>query len=60
MKLQKEGGKLLLGGKRAANFNKGYYYEPTIFDNIKDNYTIMKEEPFGPIVPILHLKISMK
>ena len=53
---KKEGGKLLLGGQRAANFNKGYYYEPTIFDNIKDNFTIMKEEPFGPIVPILTFK----
>ena len=57
MKLQKkEGGKILLGGKRDANFNKGYYYEPTIFDDIKDNFTIMKEEPFGPIVPILSFK----
>ena len=53
---KKEGGKILLGGKRDANFNKGYYYEPTIFDNVKDNFTIMKEEPFGPIVPILTFK----
>jgi len=53
---KKEGGKVLLGGKRAANFNKGYYFEPTIFDNIKDNFTIMKEEPFGPLVPILTFK----
>ena len=57
---KKEGGKVLLGGKRAANFNKGYYFEPTIFDNIKDDFTIMKEEPFGPIVPILLLRILMK
>ena len=53
---KKEGGKILLGGKRNANFNKGYYYEPTIFDDVKDNFTIMKEEPFGPIVPILSFK----
>ena len=53
---KKEGAKLLLGGKRAANFNKGYYYEPTIFDDVKDNFTVMKEEPFGPIVPILTFK----
>ena len=53
---KKEGGKILLGGKRDANFNKGYYYEPTIFDDIKDNFTIMKEEPIGPIVPILSFK----
>ena len=53
---KQEGGKVLLGGKRAANFNKGYYYEPTIFDDVKDNFTVMKEEPFGPIVPILTFK----
>ncbi|MDC0530074.1 NAD-dependent succinate-semialdehyde dehydrogenase [Pelagibacteraceae bacterium] len=53
---KKEGGKILLGGKRVPKFNKGYYYEPTIFDDIKDNFTIMKEEPFGPIVPILSFK----
>jgi|TARA_B110000211_G_scaffold230618_1_gene290453 succinate-semialdehyde dehydrogenase/glutarate-semialdehyde dehydrogenase len=51
-----EGGKVLYGGKKPANFNKGYYFEPTIFDNIQDNFTIMKEEPFGPIVPILTFK----
>ena len=33
--------------KKSQNFNKGYFYEPTIFDNIKDNFTVMKEEPFG-------------
>jgi succinate-semialdehyde dehydrogenase/glutarate-semialdehyde dehydrogenase len=53
---KKEGGKVLYGGKKPANFNKGYYFEPTIFDNVKDNFTIMKEEPFGPIVPILTFK----
>jgi len=53
---KKEGAKILCGGKKPANFNKGYYFEPTIFDGIKDNFTIMKEEPFGPIVPILTFK----
>ena len=53
---KREGGKVLLGGKKPANFNKGYFFEPTIFDEIKDDFTIMKEEPFGPIVPILTFK----
>jgi len=53
---KKEGAKVLCGGKRPSGFNKGYYYEPTIFDNIKDNYTIMRQEPFGPLVPILSFK----
>jgi succinate-semialdehyde dehydrogenase/glutarate-semialdehyde dehydrogenase len=50
---KKEGAKLLCGGKRPAGFNKGYFYEPTIFDNVKDDFTIMKEEPFGPLTPLL-------
>ena len=55
-KTKKEGGKVLCGGKRPAGFNKGYFYEPTVFDEVKDNFTIIKEEPFGPIVPILTFK----
>jgi succinate-semialdehyde dehydrogenase / glutarate-semialdehyde dehydrogenase len=53
---KKEGAKVLLGGQRPAGFNKGYFFEPTIFDDIKDNFTIMKEEPFGPLVPLLTFK----
>ena len=51
-----EGAKVLCGGKKPSAFNKGYYYEPTIFDNVKDNFTIMKEEPFGPLIPLLSFK----
>ncbi|MDC0449985.1 NAD-dependent succinate-semialdehyde dehydrogenase [Pelagibacteraceae bacterium] len=53
---KKEGAKVLCGGRRPAGFNKGYFYEPTIFDDVKDSYTIMTQEPFGPLVPILTFK----
>tara|TARA_A100001011_G_scaffold247894_1_gene256161 strand:- start:823 stop:2262 length:1440 start_codon:yes stop_codon:yes gene_type:complete len=53
---KREGAKVLLGGRRPKGFNKGFFYEPTIFDNVEDNFTIMKEEPFGPLVPILSFK----
>ncbi len=53
---KEEGAKILYGGKKPAGHNKGYFFEPTIFDNIKDNFTIMKQEPFGPLVPILSFK----
>tara|TARA_B100000029_G_scaffold339302_1_gene331475 strand:+ start:1542 stop:2984 length:1443 start_codon:yes stop_codon:yes gene_type:complete len=55
-KTKKEGATLLCGGKRPSGFNKGYFYEPTVFDNVKDNFTIMKQEPFGPLVPITSFK----
>ena len=52
-KTKQEGAKVLLGGKRPSGFNKGFYYEPTIFDDVTDEFTIMKQEPFGPLCPIL-------
>ena len=55
-KTKQEGAKVLLGGKRPAGFNKGFYYEPTIFDDVKDDFTIMKQEPFGPLCPMLSFK----
>lgn len=53
---KKEGAKVLCGGKRPSGFNKGYFYEPTIFDNVKDDFKIMTEEPFGPLTPLLTFK----
>ena len=53
---KKEGAKILCGGKKPAGFNKGYFFEPTVFDEVKDNFTIMHQEPFGPLVPILSFK----
>ena len=55
-KTKKEGAKVLCGGKRPSGFNKGFFYEPTVFDNVKDSFTIMKQEPFGPLVPITTFK----
>ena len=53
---KKEGAEVLMGGQRPSGFNKGYFYEPTVFDNVKDDFTIMREEPFGPLVPVLTFK----
>jgi len=53
---KKEGAKVLCGGKRPSGFNKGYFYEPTVFDNVKDDFKIMMEEPFGPLTPLLSFK----
>ncbi|HLW64006.1 MAG TPA: aldehyde dehydrogenase family protein [Gemmataceae bacterium] len=51
---QKEGAKLLLGGKRHGS--NGYFVEPTVFDNVKDEMTIAKDEIFGPVVSVLPFK----
>jgi aldehyde dehydrogenase (NAD+) len=47
---KKEGATLVSGGKRWGS--KGWYVEPTVFANVKDEYTIAKEEIFGPVKSI--------
>ena len=48
---QKQGAKLLTGGKRFGD--RGFFVEPTIFDNVKDDMAIAKDEIFGPVVSVL-------
>ena len=51
---QKQGAKLLTGGKRVGD--RGFFVEPTIFDNVKDDMAIAKDEIFGPVVSVLPFK----
>jgi aldehyde dehydrogenase (NAD+) len=51
---KKEGAKLLTGGKRIGS--KGYFIEPTVFDNVTDEMKIAREEIFGPVMNILRFK----
>jgi len=47
-----EGAEVLTGGEQIVG-NKGYFYKPTILDNITPNMRIVNEEVFGPVAPIL-------
>jgi len=51
-----EGGKVLCGGKKAQVDGKGYYYEPTVISECKHDMRIMREEIFGPVLPITTFK----
>jgi aldehyde dehydrogenase (NAD+) len=48
---QKQGATLLSGGHRHGK--KGFFVEPTVFDNVKDDMAIAKDEIFGPVVSVL-------
>ena len=49
-----EGAKLVAGGNRASvNGNKGFFVEPTIFGNVKNDMKIAREEIFGPVLSVL-------
>nr|WP_263314896.1 aldehyde dehydrogenase [Mammaliicoccus sp. Marseille-Q6498] len=46
-----EGATLELGGNIIDR--KGYFYEPTILTNLSNDSEVMKEEIFGPVLPIV-------
>jgi aldehyde dehydrogenase (NAD+) len=51
---QKDGAKMLVGGGRVGE--KGYFIQPTVFCDVKDEMKIAKEEIFGPVMSILKFK----
>ncbi len=51
-----EGATLVCGGKKATVNGKGYYYEPTLLVDCRHEMRIMKEEIFGPVMPISTFK----
>ena len=46
------GASLLAGGRRPPDLNRGHFFEPTILTDVPDTAPVMRDEPFGPIVPI--------
>ena len=51
-----EGARLLCGGNQPKEFNKGYFYSPTVFDQVTSEMEMMNIETFGPIIPIQKVK----
>jgi succinate-semialdehyde dehydrogenase/glutarate-semialdehyde dehydrogenase len=49
------GAKVLTGGRRARSL-QGSFYEPTVIVGVDHTMTIMREETFGPVLPIMRFK----
>ena len=49
------GAKIVAGGKRADNPG-GYFYPPTVLTNVDHRMTIMRDETFGPVLPVMTFK----
>lgn len=52
---KKRGAKILAGGRRNPN-EKGLYYEATVMVDVQEDWDVMKQETFGPILPIVKVK----
>ncbi|WP_214364900.1 aldehyde dehydrogenase family protein [Pseudonocardia sp. H11422] len=48
-----EGAKAVLGGGRASGFDRGWFVEPTVFDEVTPDMRIAQEEIFGPVLSVL-------
>jgi len=53
-----EGAELLTGGYQLTegDYNKGYYFAPTLFTNVRADMRIAQEEIFGPVVSLIPVK----
>ena len=50
---KREGAALLAGGGQAQPVAGGCYIEPTVFDGVRMDMTIAREEIFGPVLSVL-------
>nr|WP_036064333.1 NAD-dependent succinate-semialdehyde dehydrogenase [Listeria fleischmannii] len=50
-----KGAKILLGGKRltGAAYDNGFFFMPTVLDDVTQKMTIFYEETFGPVIPLI-------
>jgi aldehyde dehydrogenase (NAD+) len=50
---RQEGARVAIGGGRPSEFEKGWFIEPTIFDQVRPDMRIAQEEIFGPVICVL-------
>lgn len=51
-----QGAKIECGGKISKTHNKGFWFEPTVLTNVKEDMDVFKKEIFGPIAAIKSFK----
>jgi succinate-semialdehyde dehydrogenase/glutarate-semialdehyde dehydrogenase len=52
---RQRGAKILTGGRRGANPD-GFFYEPTVLTEVDHDMAIMRDETFGPVLPVMIFK----
>lgn len=55
---QEEGARVLVGGKQpeGPEFEKGYWYEPTVIVDVTNDMRVAQEEIFGPVVVVIKFR----
>jgi aldehyde dehydrogenase (NAD+) len=50
---KEQGARLVVGGGRPRQLERGYFVEPTVFADVDNDMTIAREEIFGPVVSVI-------
>ena len=50
---REEGARVTTGGGRPAGHDRGWWVEPTVFADVKNEMTVAQEEIFGPVLSII-------
>ncbi|HVO39990.1 MAG TPA: aldehyde dehydrogenase family protein [Spirochaetia bacterium] len=50
---RQEGARLVCGGGRPSEMKKGWFVQPTIFEEVSNGATIAREEIFGPVLSVI-------
>ena len=50
---RQRGARVLTGGRRPEGLARGFFYEPTVLDGVDHGMRIMREETFGPAIPLM-------
>jgi acyl-CoA reductase-like NAD-dependent aldehyde dehydrogenase len=53
---RREGASLVAGGNQVMAESGGCYYEPSIFDGVRNSMRIAQEEIFGPVMSVIGFK----
>ncbi len=48
-----EGARAVTGGRRAHEASGGFFVEPTVFDGVRNDMRIAREEIFGPVLSVI-------
>jgi aldehyde dehydrogenase (NAD+) len=51
-----EGAKAAVGARRPPHLPKGFYYEPTILVDVRNDMKVAQEEIFGPVLVVIRYK----
>jgi betaine-aldehyde dehydrogenase len=47
------GATVLTGGKIPEDIKRGYFFEPAVMINVNHSMSVMRDETFGPVIPIM-------